>query len=126
GLALAALLASTSSAVAKGELVHWQRWDFFTHSSPPVSVAYAWNAQYEGLVFPRKRTVVLEIRAPNTSLYWRAAVLDRFVDDRWVEGQPLRADALEPAAARDRRNWIRQDVTVKALSDTHLVAATAP
>jgi transglutaminase-like putative cysteine protease len=125
-LALAALAASSSSAVAKGELVQWQGWDFYTAPSPPVSVSYVWNAQYEGLRFPKRRTTVLEIKAPAASLYWRAALLDVFAADRWSEGRPLRADSLEPAAARDRRNWVRQDITVKALSDTRLVGASVP
>ncbi len=125
-LALVALLASSSSAVAKGELVDWRGWDFFTAPATPVSVTYVWDAQYQSLIFPRKRTTVLEITAPDTSLYWRAAVLDEFARDRWLEAPPRRADALAPPAARDRRNWVRQDVTVKALSDTRLVAATVP
>jgi transglutaminase-like putative cysteine protease len=125
-LALAAVVASSSSAVAKDELVAWQRWDFYTAPSPPVSVSYVWNAQYDGVHFPRRRTTVLEIKAPPASLYWRAALLDVFAADRWSEGRPLRADFLEPAAARNRRNWVRQDVTVKALSDTRLVGASVP
>jgi transglutaminase-like putative cysteine protease len=125
-LAAAALVASSSSAVAKGELVSWQQWDFYTAPAPPVSVSYVWNAQYEGLRFPRRRTTVLEIKAPPASLYWRAALLDVFAGDRWSEGKPITADSLEPAAARDRRSWVRQDVTVEALSDTRLVGASVP
>ena len=115
-----------SSAVAKGELVAWQQWDFADTPQAPVSVSYVWDAQYGGLVFPRRRTTVLEIKAPRTSLYWRAAVLDIFAGDRWLQGPPLRADALEPAAARDRTNWVRQQVTVEALADTHLVGGSIP
>jgi len=125
-LALAALLVSSSSAIAKGELVGWQSWDFYNAPAAPVSVSYAWDAQYEGLRFPSKRTTVLEIKAPPTALYWRAALLDVFGADRWSEGPALDADLLEPAAARDRKNWIRQDVTVGALIDTHLVAGDTP
>src|SRR5207302_2886104 len=106
--------------------VSWQQWDFYTAPAPPVSVSYVWNAQYEGLHLPRRRTTVLEVQAPRESLYWRAALLDDFAADRWSEGKPLRADSLEPAAARDRRNWLRQDVTVKALSDSRLVVASVP
>ncbi len=125
-LALAALAASSPSAIAKGELVSWQQWDFYTAPSPPVSVSYVWNAQYAGLRWPRTRTVVLQIKAPRTSVYWRAALLDVFGSDRWNEGPPLAVDALEPAVARDRRSWLRQDVTVEALSDTRLVGASVP
>jgi transglutaminase-like putative cysteine protease len=125
-LALAALAASTSSAVAKGELVAWQRWDFTHALQAPVSVSYVWDAQYGGLVFPRTRTTVLRIKAPSTSLYWRAALLDVFAGDRWLQGRPLAADALEPPAARDRKHWVRADVTVEALADTHLVGGSVP
>jgi len=125
-LTLAALAASSSSAVAKGELVGWQRWDLTGAPQAPVSVSYVWDAQYGGLVFPRKRTTVLEIRAPRTSLYWRAALLDVFAGDRWLQGPALAADALEPAPARDRANWVRQEVTVEALADTHLVGGSIP
>jgi transglutaminase-like putative cysteine protease len=121
-LAVAAVLASTSSAVAKGGLVSWQRWDFYTAAQRPVSVQFVWNAQYSGIHFPRTRTEVLEVKAPHRSLYWRAAVLDDFVGDRWVGGAPLRADALEPPGVK----LLRQDVQVLALSDTHLVGATVP
>ena len=121
GLAVAALVASTSSAVAKGGLVSWQHWNFVA-GQPAVSVGFVWNAQYAGIRFPTKRTTVLEVKAPQRSLYWRAAVLDDFVGDRWVEGPALRADALEPA----RHKLLRQDVQILALSDTHLVGASVP
>jgi transglutaminase-like putative cysteine protease len=121
GLALAALVASTSSAVAKSGLVSWQHWDLVA-SQPEASVSFVWDSQYAGLHFPSKRTTVLEVKAPQRSLYWRAAVLDDFVGDRWVEGPALRADALEPAHHR----LLRQDVQVLALSDTHLVGASVP
>ncbi|HEV7133390.1 MAG TPA: transglutaminaseTgpA domain-containing protein [Gaiellaceae bacterium] len=125
-LIVAAVVASSSSAVAKSELVAWQRWDFYNAPAPPVSVSYVWDAQYNGLRFPRTRTTVLEIKAPPASLYWRAALLDVFGADRWTQGRPLQADALEPAAAADRRRWVRQDVTVEALADTRLVGASMP
>ena len=121
-LAVAALLASTSSAVAKSGLVSWQQWDFYTAGQQPVSVSFVWDAQYGGIHFPSKRTTVLQVKAPRRSLYWRAAVLDNFVGDRWVEASPLRGDALEPPS----RQLLRQDVQVLALADTHLVGATVP
>ena len=125
-LAVAAFVVSSSSAVAKGELVRWQDWDFYTAPAAPVSVSYAWNAQYDGLRFPRRRTTVLEIEAPETGLYWRAALLDTFAGDRWVEAPPQAADVLAPPAARDRSKWVRQVVTVGALIDTHLVGGATP
>jgi transglutaminase-like putative cysteine protease len=122
-LVVAAVAASFSAAGAKGGLVSWQHWDPYNAPQPPVSVAFVWDAQYNGLDFPRKRTTVLEVKAPPRSLYWRAAVLDEFTGDRWVETLPLRADALEPA---DGKPLLRQDVRVLALSDTRLVGASVP
>jgi transglutaminase-like putative cysteine protease len=121
-LALAAVAASASPAVAKGALVAWQQWDFYNPPVKPVSVAYVWNADYSGVHFPAKRTMVLQIDAPARSLFWRAAVLDQFADDRWIETPPLRGDALEPRA----RDLVTQHVHVLALSDTRLVGASVP
>jgi transglutaminase-like putative cysteine protease len=120
---LAVAAVAVSSAVAKGELVNWQGWDFYNAPDASVSVSFVWNAQYDGIDFPRKRTTVLEIKAPPTALYWRAATLDRFAGDRWAEAPLQAADLLKPPQANDRRTWIRQVVTVKALTDPHLIGA---
>src|SRR5439155_1503836 len=88
----------------------------------PVSVSFVWNAHYGGIHFPRKRTTVLEVKAPRRSLYWRAAVLDSFADDRWVESPPLHADALMPG----KTTLLRQQVRILALAETRLVGASVP
>ena len=119
-LVLAGVAASTSSAVSKGELVNWQGWDFYTAPKPPVSVAYVWNAQYEGISFPRTRTTVLEVKAPRTPLFWRATVLDTFAGDRWVQ-----RNLPEPSNPR-ARPLVRQTVDDKALVSDHLVAGGVP
>ena len=125
-LALAAFVVSSSSAVAKGELVGWQHWDFYTAPAAPVSVAYAWDAQYDGLRFPAKRTTVLQIKAPNNGMYWRAALLDVFAGDRWAEGPLRSSDVLAPAAAGNSGAWVKQVVTVGGLIDTRLVGGAIP
>jgi protein-glutamine gamma-glutamyltransferase len=122
-LVLAATIASASAAVAKGGLVSWQHWDPYTAPQPPVAVSFVWDAQYNGIQFPKKRTTVLEVKAPRRSLYWRAAVLDEFTRDRWEETLPLRADALVPSTGKP---LLRQDVHILALADTHLVGASVP
>ena len=121
GIALLAVAASTSAAVAKGGIVAWERWNFHPGTAP-VSVQFVWNAQYSGLHWPRKRTTVLEVKAPDRSLYWRAAVLDNFTGSHWDEAAPLRGDALEPNTSPK----LEQQVQILALDDTHLVGASVP
>ena len=131
-LALLAVAASTSAAVAKQEIVHWQGWDFYNRPQAPVSVSYVWDSQYSGIRFPKLKTTVFKIKGPSTSLYWRATTLDEFDGVRWVESPPPASaqfaaiDPLQPAAARVRRHWVREDVTVAAFADTHLVGASEP
>ena len=118
---------SSSAAVAKSGFLDWQHWDFYNRPQKPVSVRYVWNANYGGVRFPKKTTTVLTIRAPRSPMYWRATVLDEFDGTRWREhlwGDTARA--LLPRGVDDQRHWIRQDVTVRALDDNHLVGATIP
>jgi transglutaminase-like putative cysteine protease len=136
---LAALAASTSSAVASGQVLHWQGWDFYTKPPKPVGVEYVWNSNYTGLHFPKKVTPILTIKAPNRPTYWRATTLDEFDGGSWFENnavavQPTRLDGRDqllgdpqlPTAAKDPRRWVRQDVTVRALRDDHLIGAAIP
>jgi transglutaminase-like putative cysteine protease len=121
---LAAVAVTASSAVAQGGLVAWQEWDFYTAPVKPVSVGFVWDADYSGITFPRKRTTVLQVDAPPRSLFWRAAVLDVFEDDHWVESTPRPGDALEPVSKSTP--LLRQRVHVLALQDTRLVGASEP
>jgi transglutaminase-like putative cysteine protease len=127
---LGALALSSSPAVAKDAFLDWQHWDFYNRPQAPVSVNYVWNSDYAPLHFPKKTTTVLRVAGPRTPLYWRATVLERFARDRWLEhvryeSARERRDA-QPRAARDLRNSIRQDITVEALSDRHLVGGMLP
>jgi protein-glutamine gamma-glutamyltransferase len=139
---LAALVAVSSPAVAKGSFLRWQTWEPYTRPHHPVGVSYVWDADYDGIKFPKTPTRVLTIKAPRTAPYWRATTLDAFIDDHWREDaieldfteidrrsdgrDALIDDPLLPAAARDPRNWLPQKVTVRALRDTHLVGASVP
>ena len=125
--------AATSGTVAKAALLDWQGWDFYDTPSHPVGVGYVWDANYSGIHFPDKRTVVLRIRAPERAVYWRATVLEGFDGTRWFENLNPEAhdfsgrlprDPLVPAQAPER--WVEQDVEVVALRDDHLVAAASP
>jgi transglutaminase-like putative cysteine protease len=127
---LGALALSSSPAVAKSAFLDWQKWDFYNRPSKPVSVEYVWTTDFLPLHFPKKATTVLRVAGPRTPLYWRATVLERFARDRWLE--QVRPDtaqerhAVTPAAAREPRNWVRQDITVEALADHHLVGGMLP
>src|SRR6266480_707389 len=138
-IVLAAFAASTSSAVASGQVLHWQGWDFYTKPAKPVGVGYVWNSNFTGLHFPKKVTPLLTIRAPSRPTYWRATTLDVFDGRNWRQEKgaavpPIRiggrdellADPELPPAARDPRRWIRQDVQVRALQDRHLTGAGVP
>lgn len=132
------LAVSSSPAVAKRELVHWEGWDLYTKPQRAVSISYVWNSDYSGLHWPKKATTVLEIAAPERPLYWRATTLDEFVGDNWVENltpvSPVRDegrvvlsnDPLLPPRARRSTQWVKQTVAVRALDDRHLVGADAP
>ena len=72
--------ASTSSAVASGQVLHWQGWDFYTKAPKPVGVEYVWKSNYSGLHFPKKVTTVLRIQAPSRPTHWRATTLDEFAE----------------------------------------------
>ena len=130
---VAAGAAAASSAVAKPGLLDWEHWDFYDAPSHPVGVDYVWDANYSGIRFPDKRTVVLRIRAPERALYWRATFLEGFDGTRWFEDLDpergrgnglLPADPLVPRQQSGR--WLKQEVEVVGLRDDHLVAAASP
>jgi transglutaminase-like putative cysteine protease len=138
GIVVVALIASSSGAVAKGQFVDWENWDFYNKPGKPVDVEYVWRANYDGIEFPKDRTRVFTVRAPDRSVYWRATTLDAFVDDHWgedlfalygeVPSSPvtLTDDPLLPAKARDPAGWTRADVSIDALRDERLVGPSQP
>jgi transglutaminase-like putative cysteine protease len=98
-----------------------------------VGVDYVWDADYGGIRFPDKRTVVLRIRAAERAPYWRATILEGFDGTRWFQDLDPEARGVEGVLPRDplaprrpRSSWLRQEVEVAALRDEHLVAATSP
>jgi transglutaminase-like putative cysteine protease len=134
----AALVAVSSPSVAKGGFLDWQQWEPYKREAKPVSVQYVWDSDYDGITFPTSATTVLRVKAPRNAPYWRATTLDGFLDDHWREGtsllEPIRGSGLDsllndpfvPPAARDAENWLRHEVTVEALQDRHLIAASVP
>ena len=139
GLVAVSLGVSTSSAVAKGELLNWQSWDFYTQPDTPVGVSYVWDMSLDGFSYPKKVTTVFRVKGPKTPHYWRATILDSFYNGAWYEGEippvlpaskngrdVVTNDPFLPAAARNPKHWVKQEVTMAALRDDRLVAATTP
>jgi transglutaminase-like putative cysteine protease len=135
-LIAAAAVASSSAAVTKTNFLSWQAWDLYDQPDDPVDVRYVWDANYGGIHFPKKKTVVLTVAAPARSVYWRATTLDVFEGGRWVEklnglgssggAFELPRDPLLPQRSHVRGEWLRADITVKALRDRRLPAPSTP
>ena len=136
-VALAAAF-STTDAVAKPAFLSWQTWDPYDRPTAPVSVAYVWSANYDGITFPEEPTTVMRVKVPGAkrSLYWRATTLDDYTGLIWDEDLQLgeatereQIDAegpLLPEAAGNEDDWIRQEFTIEALRDTRLPASAQP
>ena len=113
-------------ALARRGQVDWRGWDPFGGESRRASLRYVWDANYEGIEFPARPTVVLRVRAPKRAEYWRVSTLETFAADRWIENlypvdiggprrmlpaDPLRAEAamrnraVAAAGRRRSRGW---------------------
>jgi transglutaminase-like putative cysteine protease len=137
-LVVLAMVASSTDAVAKSAFLSWQTWDPYDRPTEPVSVSYVWQANYDGIQFPEKPTTVLKVKVsgPKRSLYWRATTLDDYTGQVWDEelqvGPPEAREQIDaespllPEAASKEEDWIRQDITVEALRDQHLLASAQP
>jgi transglutaminase-like putative cysteine protease len=126
-LAAIAFGVASSTAGAQHAVVPWQTWRPIAHATKTLSVSFVWDSSYKPIRFPHKRTRVLEVAAPeHTSLYWRAAVLDDFLANRWDVGAPRPADELEPPDSTRPDQQIEQTVTVDALGGTRLVGGGQP
>jgi transglutaminase-like putative cysteine protease len=124
-VAAAAIAVGSATAAGHG-LVHWQSWNLAHIAGGPVGVGFVWDAQYGGLQWQGRPTVVLDVRSKRPPSYLRATVLDDFASDRWVQGVPRSADSLEPRAAFQPKNQTREDVTVQGLAETELVGGSIP
>lgn len=136
GVVAVAMVLAGAGARPSVAALDWQSWDLFGDSRAGHTVQAVWRSDYGGIDFPPGKTTVLEIKAPRRALYWRATTLDTFAADHWVETlyttappgrqRALPRDALLPAAASTRAGWVKQDVSVKALVDDHVIAASQP
>ena len=126
-----------SAGVSPSEArVDWRGWDPFAGSGRTASLRYVWDANYEGIEFPARPTVVLRVRAPKRAEYWRVSTLETFAADRWIENlypvdidnarRRLPADPLVPRRDAQPGSWLRQVVTVEGLEDDRVAAAGQP
>ena len=116
--------------------VDWRGWDPFGSGGRVADVRYVWDADYGGIEFPVRPTVVLKVRAPRAAQYWRVSTLETFTGDRWIEnlypvaiGGPRRRlppDPLVPRRDQDPKGWLRQEVTVEGLEEARVAAAGQP
>jgi transglutaminase-like putative cysteine protease len=132
---LGALAASSSPALAKQAFLDWQHWDLYTKPARPVDVSYVWNSSYTGLTFRGKPTTVFRVKAGPEARYWRVSVLNTVDHGRWYEetalesGEPqapLGEAGLIPPRERNDARWEREEVTIAALRDHHLVGGSVP
>jgi transglutaminase-like putative cysteine protease len=137
GVVGTAIWASSATTLAREAALDWQAWNLGRAPVQATSVRYVWDANYDGIDFPSKRTVVLVVDGPDRARYWRASTLDHFTADRWVEGltwlgrvgrdvRQLPLDRLTPARARDDDTLLEQRIEVRALVDDRLVSAGTP
>ena len=140
GLATIVVVVAGSATLADAGLqpeqsrVDWRGWSPIGGDRAGVGVSYVWDANYGGIRFPDKPTVVLRVHAPRRLLYWRASTLDLFTDDHWVENlypvliaggdRALPSDLLLPES--DDAALVKQEVEVAALDDDRLVAVSQP
>ena len=140
GLATTVVVVAGSATLAdaglqpEGARVDWRGWSPIGGDRAGVGVSYVWDANYLGIRFPDKPTVVLRVRAPRRLLYWRASTLDLFTDDHWVENlypvliaggdRALPSDLLLPEG--NGAALVRQEVEVAALDDDRLIAVSQP
>lgn len=90
GVALAGALVAVSGGGALAGLspgagrVDWRGWDPFAGGGT-ANGRFLWDAEYAGIEFPIRPTVMLRIRAPARPQYWRISTLETFTDDGWIE-----------------------------------------
>lgn len=114
-----------AATASNSPVLHWQTWNL-AGAAGPNTVSFVWDARYGGIRWPKATTAMLDVRSTSEPAYLRAAVLDDFVDGRWIVGPPRAADSLEPAAAFRPANETKELVTIEGLVDTRLLGGSVP
>ena len=132
-----AVLTASATTVARGAALDWESWEIRGPARQASEVRFVWDSNYDGISFPREKSVVLRIQGPKTPRYWRTTTLDEFTDDHWFEdlfwlgqvdreSRALQLPKFVPERAARHENWLEQRVQVEALVDDHLAAAGTP
>jgi hypothetical protein len=82
---LGAASASSATSLTGRPALDWESWNLRGAEREASSVRFVWDANYDGISFPLKKTVVLRVSGPDQPYYWRATTLDLFTNDHWVE-----------------------------------------
>jgi protein-glutamine gamma-glutamyltransferase len=134
---IAGLVVGTAPGVTKSAFLQWQTWNPLAHAGPLVNVDFMWNQTYTPLVWPKKRTQVLEVTSP-TPMYWKAATLSTFLIDHWQFSNQDRLVAsatdgslqVPPADLPLEQSVGHRVITIKVkvlgLADDHLIGAGQP
>jgi transglutaminase-like putative cysteine protease len=134
---IAGLVVGTAPGVTKSAFLQWQTWNPLADAGPLVNVDFMWNQTYTPLVWPKKRTQVLEVTSP-TPMYWKAATLSTFLIDHWQFSNQDRlvASATDgslqvppdelPLEESVGHRVITVEVKVLGLADDHLIGAGQP
>jgi transglutaminase-like putative cysteine protease len=134
----AALILAAAPGVRKDAFLSWRTWNPLAGSAPRVSVGYVWNQDYKPFKWPKKKTEVFEVTAPKP-MYWKAAVLSEFSDDRWqahsvvqqvfpddTKSIEVPLEQLPQFADPDSKDLRQASFRIKGLADPHLLAAGQP
>jgi transglutaminase-like putative cysteine protease len=132
-----AVAAASTTTIARDAALDWESWDIRGPGRQASDVRFIWDSNYDGIDFPRERSVVLRIEGPDSPRYWRTTTLDEFDNDHWFErlfwleevnreSRALQLPQLVPDRAADQDNWLEQRVQVEAFVDDHLAAAGTP
>jgi transglutaminase-like putative cysteine protease len=134
----AALILSAAPGVRKDAFLSWRTWNPLAGSAPRVSVGYVWDQDYRPFKWPKKKTEVFEVTSPRP-MYWKAAVLTEFTNDRWQEHPVVQqvysddtrsvivpVEQLPQFADPDSKDLRQVSFRVKGLADPHLLSAGQP
>ena len=136
---IAGLVVGGAPGVSKDAFLGWQRWNPLAKPDRRVNVQYIWDQTYKPLHWPKKKTVVMEVKS-GVPLYWKAAVLTVFNHDHWMQGGetiPLANQVggsftvppgfLPPnVITADLTDTVKISVKIDALADPHLIGTGQP